>query len=111
MESTNSTGLENSGLTEQEATEVGVFGIDTKHRKHRWHQGTATVIVTKDDEVVHTEELAREHVTKWIDYVEDEACGWVDVWWSATGFGEGIVRAMEAQRTAAELVTDGGEQQ
>jgi len=110
MSPNDSTGLENSGLAEEDATDAAVFGIDAKNRKHRFHTGTATVVVTDGDDVVHTEQLAREHVPQWIEYVRDEACGWVDVWWSAKGFGEGIVRAMKATRTVDELVTDGGEE-
>jgi hypothetical protein len=90
MSPNDSTGLENSGLAEEDATDAAVFGIDAKNRKHRFHTGTATIVVTDGDDVVHTEQLAREHVPQWIEYVRD-ACGWVDVWWSAKGFGEGIV--------------------
>lgn len=111
MESNTSPDLKGSGLAEQDAKEAGVFGIDQKSRKHRWHKGTATVVVTHDDEIVHTEELAREHVTQWIEFVRDDACGWIDVWWSSEKFGDGLFRMEEVVRTADELVCDGGQEQ
>ena len=107
MESNSAPDLKTSGLTEQEAKEAGVVGVDAKNRKHRFHTGTATVIVTRDDEVVHTEELAREHVPQWIDYVTGK-CGWDQVWWSTEKLSDQMVQSLDAYQTGDELVCDGG---
>ena len=104
------TGLQDSGLAEQEAKEAGVFGVDAKGRKHRFHTGTATVIVTHGDDIAHVEQLAREHVPQWIDYVTD-ACGWDQVWWSTEDLGKQMAQSMAAHQTADELVCDGGQAQ
>ena len=101
--------LEDSGLTEQEATEAGVFGVDAKGRKHRFHRGTATIIVTRGDDVVHTEQLSRENVPQWIDFVTD-AAGWDQVWWSTEDLGEQMSQSMATHRTAKEMVCDGGQE-
>ena len=65
------------------AQRAGVIGYDRRGRCHRWDPVRATLYVTVDGDVVHTEELARPAVQHWIDYVRSEKCGWIDEWWNA----------------------------
>ncbi|MFD1586250.1 hypothetical protein ACFR9U_04605 [Halorientalis brevis] len=62
---------------------AAVIGYDQRGRCHRWDPVRATLSVTVDGDVVHTEELARPAVQHWIDYVREEKCGWIDEWWNA----------------------------
>lgn len=59
---------------------AAVFGYDQTGRCHRWNPLTATVVVTVDGDIEHTEELSREAVPTWIEFVA-ERCGWIDQWW------------------------------
>lgn len=67
----------------QERTPTGqqVFGYDEAGRAHRYDPVRATVIVTVDGEVVHTEQLAKPTVPSWFAFIRDEKCGWIDCWW------------------------------
>lgn len=60
-----------------------IFGYDQTGRAHRWDPTTATVVVTVDGDVEHTEELSREAVPNWLEFV-DEKCGWIAEWWHDT---------------------------
>lgn len=48
-------------------------------RCHRWNRVTATVVVTVDGQIDHTEELPREAVPEWLEFVA-QRYGWIDQW-------------------------------
>lgn len=88
--------LEGFGLAEDEALGAALFGVDEKGREHRFHRGRASVIVTKDGEVLHVEQLARDQVGKWVAYIRDGKCGWADCWWFDTGLAAALGRSFDA---------------
>jgi hypothetical protein len=75
---------------------TAVFGYDQDGRTHHWNPVTATVVVTVDGDVEHTEELSREAVPEWIAFV-DQQCGWIDQWWHAKRLNYERYRAAKAQ--------------
>lgn len=93
---------------ERTATDHPVFGYDQAGRAHGYDAVRATVVVTADGEVVHTEQLAKAAVPEWIAFIEDDKCGWAGdgPWWTVENLGsaEGLrQRALDelALRTAA----------
>lgn len=68
---------------ERTATDHPVFGYDRRGRAHRYDAVRATVLVTVDGDVVHTEQLAKPAVPRWIQFIREEKCGWLDEWWHA----------------------------
>ncbi|MFD1588542.1 hypothetical protein ACFR9U_16310 [Halorientalis brevis] len=96
------------------AQRAGVIGYDQRGRCHRWDPVRATLYVTIDGEVVHTEQLSRPAVRHWIEYVRDEKCGWIDEWWQCDDLGESKQRHRAAKAQAADirynLAIEGGSQ-
>jgi len=82
------------------ATDYPVFGYDCEGRAHRYDAVRATVIVTADGEVVHTEHLAKPAVPAWIRFVED-SCEWIDCWWQADTLP--VERHRRAKARAADI--------
>lgn len=76
---------------------AAVIGYDQRGRCHRWDPVRATLYVTVDGDVVHTEELARPAVPHWIEYVREDKCGWIDEWWTAETPAYDRHRAAKAQ--------------
>jgi hypothetical protein len=76
---------------------AGVFGIDSEGNKHTFDPVRAQVIVRDGDDIVHVEQLARERVPEWIEFVGENR-GWNGVWWSE----ENLHDAVEAHKQAKE---------
>lgn len=83
---------------ERTATDHPVFGYDQAGRAHRYDAMRATIVVTADTEVVHTEQLAKAVVPEWIRFVR-ERCGWLDCWWQADSLPADRHRAAKARAT------------
>jgi hypothetical protein len=78
---------------------AGVFGIDSEGNKHTFDPVRAQVIVRDGDDVGHVEQLARERVPEWIEFVEQQR-GWSGVWWTADNLHD----ALEAREAAEQEV-------
>lgn len=88
-------------VTDAQVQRAGVFGYDAKGRAHRYDTVRARIIVTADGDVEHVEDLARNRVVQWIDYVQQRV-GWIDQWWSTTN-GPDVARR---RRVAAQQAQD-----
>ena len=82
---------------------AGVFGFDRSGFKHSYDSGRAQVIVQDGDEVIHVEQLARDRVIQWIDFVAEEKGGWISQWWTVQNASEAMRRQQIAEAKAADI--------
>jgi hypothetical protein len=78
-----------------DARRIGIFGIDKTGAAHRYDAVTDTLVVTRDEEVVHETELGDRSMDEWIDFI-DQKRGWIDQW-----FHERLDPVTGAERMAA----------
>lgn len=81
---------------------AGVFGYDRNGFKHSYDPGRAQVIVQDGDDVIHVEQLGRDRVVQWIDFVAEEKSGWIDQWFTVADAGEAMRRQRVAEAKAAD---------
>lgn len=81
---------------------AGVFGYDRTGAKHMFDSVRAQVIVVAGDEVEHVEQLARDRVVEWIDYIAQNR-GWIDQWYTTNDLADATKRRQIAEAKAADI--------
>jgi len=81
---------------------AGVFGYDRTGAKHMFDSVRAQVIVVDGDEIEHVEQLARDRVVQWIDYIAQKR-GWIDQWYTTANLADATERRQIAEAKAADI--------
>jgi len=88
-------------VSDRTINRAGTFGFDQHGRKHMFDSARSQIFVMDGDGVEHVEQLARERVPHWIQFIDGRR-GWIDQWWACEDPIEAGRRRRDAEAQAAD---------